>query len=406
MRSININPSRDVREKWDRRLAIFALATIAIAWVVGGLLKAENAPDCLTVLPGAQQCHASGSIYEGVIVNDDNTETVVGWATLAESQGYAGPISVLVGINPSGEILGIKVLSQTETPSFYRKVDDSSFVDQFLGLQANSAFKLGQDIDGVTRATFTSRGISDAVRQASYTLAEEKTALAVNRPAQPILFGIPEIVLVLLYALGFVAHRGGFRYKSVVRWAMLITGMVVLGFFYNLPFTVAHVNSLLIGFWPDWHTDLYWFLLVGGILFVVTVDNKNPYCQWFCPFGATQECLGAIGGAKVYSPGKYRYLLKNVQRFLAWSAILLGVLFRNPGMPSYEIFGALFSFNAVGLQWVVLIIILLLSLFVKRPWCEFLCPIDPIVDLIHSTRRWITEALQSWKRNRKSATAS
>lgn len=406
MAKLNLNPRREQREKWDRRLALFAVATILLAWVIGALINREEPPDCRAVMPQADECRVSGEILEGIIKNEDGTETVVGWAKVSEAPGYAGPVQVMVGINPAGELIGLKVLKHTETPSFFNKVADNGYFDQFIGMPANAPFELGQDLDGITRATFTSRAVADAVRDAGYTLAEEKTGLNVTRETRPINFGLPEITLILLYAAGFVAHRGGFRYKTLVRWAMMIAGMLVLGFIYNLPFTLAHLNSLFLGFWPDWHTHIYWFLLVGGILFVVTVDNKNPYCQWFCPFGAVQECLGAIGGAKVYHPGQYRYLLQNVQRFLAWSAIVLGLLFRNPGFSSYEVFGALFSFNAVGVQWVVLIIVLLLSLFVRRPWCEFLCPIDPVVDLIHAGRRWIKEALRKWQRRKSPAMES
>jgi hypothetical protein len=403
---MNLNPRREEREKWDRRLALFATAGVLVAWVAGALINRETLPDCRVVLQAAEECRVSGEVYEGVILNGDNTETVVGWASISDAPGYAGPVQVMVGVSPAGDLLGVKVLKHTETPSFYDRVAASGFFEQFIDMQANAPFALEQDLDGITRATFTSRAVAEAVRAASYSLAEEKIGLTVTREEQPIKFGVPEITLILLYAGGFVAHRGGFRYKNIVRWTMLLTGMIVLGFTFNQPFTLAHVNSLLLGFWPDWHTDLYWFLLVGGILFVVTVDNKNPYCQWFCPFGAAQECLGAIGGAKVYNPGQYRYLLKNVQRFLAWSAIILGLLFRNPGLSSYEIFGALFSFNAVGVQWAVLIIILLLSLFVRRPWCEFLCPIDPIVDLIQASRRWIKEALRKWQKKPNPVTES
>lgn len=62
------------------------------------------------------------------------------------------------------------------------------------------------------------------------------------------------------------------------------------------------VVSVLAGYWPDWHTNLYWYLLVGGILFVTTVDAKNPYCSWLCPFGAFQECMAAVSKAKVFRP--------------------------------------------------------------------------------------------------------
>ena len=200
--------------------------------------------------------------------------------------------------------------------------------------------------------------------------------MQVDVGSKEIKFGVPEIVLIALFATGYFAHRGGFKCQKVARWGSLLIGLIVLGFIYNAPLTIAHFNSLLLGFWPNWQDHIYWYLLLGGIFFVVAVDGKNPYCTWFCPFGAAQECLGAIGGAKLWTPGKYRYSFKLMQRFLAWSAIILGLVMRNPGISSYEIFGTLFSFNGVIAQWIILVIILLLSLFVRRPWCEFLCPID------------------------------
>ncbi|MBT3935393.1 MAG: 4Fe-4S binding protein, partial [Bacteroidetes bacterium] len=36
-------------------------------------------------------------------------------------------------------------------------------------------------------------------------------------------------------------------------------------------------------------------------------------------------------------------------------------------------------------------IVLLLSLFIKRPWCNYLCPIDPIMDLVLASHRWIKQ---------------
>jgi NosR/NirI family nitrous oxide reductase transcriptional regulator len=140
--------------------------------------------------------------------------------------------------------------------------------------------------------------------------------------------------------------------------------------------------------------------LIGGILLVFTVDNKNPYCEWFCPFGAVQECMGIIGGAKP-GLGNYRNILKWLQRGLAWLAILLAVLFRNPGMTSYEIFGTLFDLKGTPIQFIVLGLVLITSLFIRRPWCAFLCPLRPVTDLYRVFRKWIIDL---WIRNKKKST--
>jgi polyferredoxin len=36
----------------------------------------------------------------------------------------------------------------------------------------------------------------------------------------------------------------------------------------------------------------------------------------------------------------------------------------------------------------VLGLVLLLSLFVKRPWCSFLCPLQPLYEVIRLLRSW------------------
>jgi polyferredoxin len=192
-----------------------------------------------------------------------------------------------------------------------------------------------------------------------------------------------------------VGHRRSFKYKKLARWVSLATGLVVLGFVYNAQLTLTQINSLLMGFWPQWQTHLYWYLLLGGILFVVTVDNKNPYCEWFCPFGAAQDCLGAVGGAKPRVPARYRTPLLWAQRGVAWAAIILALLFRNPGLTSYEVFGTLFQLTGSTVQFVLLGLVLVTALFLKRPWCNYLCPLRPVTDLIRFGRGWL---LEQWQR--------
>jgi NosR/NirI family nitrous oxide reductase transcriptional regulator len=396
---MNRTSRRAAQDRWDRRLAVVAVATIIAAWVVGSFLNGREGPDCRSVLPSAQICRSVGQgIEEGVVVNNDHTETVIGWAKTGAASGYAGKVTALVGITPDGTVEGVSIISQTETPVYFKRVLGVGYVDDLVGRRADSPFELGVDLDGVTSATYSSRAIAGAVRSASHSLASEELGLELEAPRQSVKFGLPEIVLVALYLTGLFGHRGGVRYKKAIRWAMMLAGMLVLGFIYNEPLTIANFNSLLLGFWPSWQQHIYWYLLLGGVLFVMTVDNKNPYCTWFCPFGAAQECLGAMGGARLWSPGNHRFAFKWAQRFLAWSAIILGLLTRNPGLSSYEIFGTLFSFNGVATQWIILVIILLLSLFVRRPWCEFLCPIAPVMDFIHAIRRWVRqEKMRIWR---------
>jgi len=112
--------------------------------------------------------------------------------------------------------------------------------------------------------------------------------------------------------------------------------------------------------------------------------------------------MGVIGDAKTRSVGRSKNLLLWVQRGLAWLAIVLALVLRNPGLTSYEIFGTLFDLTGSMWQFAILGIILIASLFIRRPWCNYLCPLRPVVNLYRTFRKWI---LESWKtlRTKKAA---
>jgi polyferredoxin len=39
----------------------------------------------------------------------------------------------------------------------------------------------------------------------------------------------------------------------------------------------------------------------------------------------------------------------------------------------------------------------LASLIIYRPFCSYLCPLDPVVDFIGELRRWVREVGQRWR---------
>jgi hypothetical protein len=280
------------------------------------------------------------------------------------------------------------------------RVTDNEFVDSLIGKLYSDPFEVSNDVDGITGATYSTRAIAQAVMEGSHVAAAQLGLDLPERIPPKIIFGPPEVVLLVLFAVGYIGHKPNFKYKKQIRWASMLTGMVVLGFMYNSPLTIVYINKFLMGFWPQWQTNLFWYILLAGILFVYSVDNKNPYCEWFCPFGAAQECMGAIGGAKVRSTGRYRNFLKWLQRGLSFGVIFVALISRNPGITSYEIFGTLFELIGSGVQFLLLGLILLTSLFIRRPWCDYLCPLRPVGDFIRLTRKWIIEL---WPKRKQSA---
>jgi uncharacterized protein with FMN-binding domain len=386
---------RKKSRRLERFLAVVAFGIVLAAWIIGSFrAEADLIPYLELALPEASRFEAlSLGTYEAW--GGQPEESHLGYVTTGKGQGYGGEMEVAVAVSPEGVILGLAIVEQKETAAFLRRVFRSNLLDSFKGKPYSDPLALGDDVDGVTGATYSCRAIVDSVRLAARKIAARE--LGFSPPPEPsprIKFGFPEAILVALFGFGIIGRRRRFKYKKTARWVSMLVGLVVLGFVYNMPLTIVWINRLLLGFWPSWQTHLYWFILVGGIIFIYTIDNKNPYCEWFCPFGATQECLGVMGGAKVRVPERTHNLLKWGQRSLALTAIVIALVFRNPGISSYEVFGAFFRLIGSNFLFVLLGIVLVASLFIRRPWCSYLCPLRPVTDLIRLMRSWISEL---WK---------
>jgi NosR/NirI family transcriptional regulator, nitrous oxide reductase regulator len=385
----------------ERWLGILALVSILIAWFAGSARASNDLlPAVERAMPGAGTVERiENELYAAY--QDEAGSELLGYVAIAEASGYGGPLTLAVGVDLTGNLMGFTIIDHKETPSWMKRVQASSYLDDLLGKPYTDAFTLGKDLDGVSGATYSSKAIAAAALEGSRTVAAYLNLPVAEPEPTKIVFGIPEITLIALFAVGYFGHQRKFKYTKQARWVALILGMVVLGFIYNKPLTLSMVNQALLGFWPQWQTNLYWYLLLGGIILVFTVDNKNPYCAWFCPFGAAQECMGAIGGSKVRSPGRQtRNVLKWTQRGLAWFAIVIALWFRNPGISSYEIFGTLFKLVGSSWQFVLLGIVLVVGLFISRPWCTYLCPLHPVDEFIRFVRKWILESWHNLKQKR------
>jgi hypothetical protein len=376
----------------ERFLAVVAFGIVIAAWIIGSFrAEADFIPYLEQALPEASRFEAiSPGIYEAW--GGSPEEGLLGYVTTGKAQGYGGEMEVAVSVSPMGQILGLVIVEQKETAAFLQRVFRASLFDSLKGKSYSDPLSLGNDLDGVTGATYSCRAIIDAARLGTRKVARRELGFSPPPELPPgIKFGFPEASLIVLFVFGIVGRMRRFKYKKTARWVSMLAGLLVLGFLFNMPLTIVWINRLLLGYWPAWQTHLYWFILVGGILFIYTIDNKNPYCEWFCPFGATQECLGVVGGAKVRVPRRAHNLLRWGQRLLALAAIVIALVFKNPGISSYEVFGAFFRLIGSNFLFVLLGLVLVASLFIRRPWCSYLCPLRPVTDLIRLMRSWILE---------------
>ncbi len=392
-KAIILHRQRTQRERWAM---VATVVLIVAAWLYGYFAAGVDvAPLANKVLPGASVVERAGDLFVGRTADG----TLVGYAGVGRGSGYGGPMDLLVGVAPDGTILGVEMVEQRESPGFFRLVHSNKLLENYAARAVSDPLRLGEDLDTVSGATMSAEGVASAVRAAARTVAADALKTPLPAESRSVQIGAPEIVLVLLFVSGYIGHKQRKpRVKRFMRWGTLLAGMVTIGFLYTLPLTISMVVSALSGYWPDWHTNLYWYLLIGGVLFVTTVEAQNPYCSWFCPFGAFQECLAAVTKVKTFRPRDLSTPLQWLQRGLALTAIVLGLALRQTAAASYEPFATLFDLRGTPVQWALLIIVILASLMMYRPFCNYLCPLDPVVDIIAAGRRWLKEGWTAWRK--------
>ena len=84
------------------------------------------------------------------------------------SMGYHS-FSVMVGLDPTGTVTGYQVLSHTETAGLGDGITKESFSGQFAGKKA--PLTLNQDVQAISGATKSSRGVVNAVNMAAEAAA-------------------------------------------------------------------------------------------------------------------------------------------------------------------------------------------------------------------------------------------
>jgi electron transport complex protein RnfG len=100
-------------------------------------------------------------VFEGL----NGAGDLVGYAFVLKSKGY-NFITMAVGVDAEGKVTGIKVITNEETPSLGRPAaENPAFLGEFTG-KGPEQLRLREDIDGVTGATYTSRGITNGVNMA------------------------------------------------------------------------------------------------------------------------------------------------------------------------------------------------------------------------------------------------
>ncbi len=372
----------------SRRLHLYLLAAAVLA---GALTygRTRAAPDPAPLIEEVFPDVAAIQLRAGIHHVYDTGGELLGWAGTGTAEGYGGPMVLLVGIDTVGAVVGLRVVEQRETPIFWKLARASEFLRAVTGSRFDEVDYDYENVVAVTGATVSSTAIVESVRSSIAAVAGTAFDVRLPLPRKPFEFGLLEMIILGLFAVGVSSHRVRGPWRRRLRWGCQIVGLIVLGFWKDSPITLAKITAFLSGFFPDLRTGLAIYLLLAGFLITSILYGRNLYCLNACPFGAAQRVVGAIGGRRLKLPTWSVRLMEGLRDTIVFVALFLAFLMLQPALASYEPFAVLFSMHGTTLQWLLLFIILVTSLVIHTPWCAFFCPMRTFEVVIEDSKRWV-----------------
>jgi len=341
--------------------------------------------------------------YEKISMNPDAYRVSlqgdeVGYMAFGENYGYQSDILVGVVITDDGNILETQILQQNETPSFISKIYNADFLKrQFKGKPIEEGFDLSENITAVSGATISSRAINKGIIEASETIARDYLDKTVSGHVD-LKFGVIEAVLIGMMILALLSYK--FK-NPKLRYLTMAYSIFLLGFRYKKFIAYSWIVSLLLGKAPSFADNIGWYILIVGTALFIIVTGKNIYCSYICPFGALQEAGKRLSGFEVFKVNpKINKRLRELPGILAYIAFAGAVLTEQMGIVSYEPFSLIYGRTGSGIQWVLLPLVLLMSLFVMRFYCSYACPVGVVLNVSAKARRYVANWFGDSKKNK------
>jgi NosR/NirI family transcriptional regulator, nitrous oxide reductase regulator len=299
-------------------------------------------------------------------------------ALAPEVSGYGGPINVVFRLDAEDAVVAWRLVEDWETPAYRRVVEAEAA--RYMGWRPQT----GDEVEAVTRATVSSRALSQAMRRATRCFRSEIRPRAGTAPvALPVAGeGAPKIELVALALLLLGAVALGRYPEPRLRLALLTVAAGAAGVWLNLSFSMGQVLAWLSGRLPppSWRFS---FLLLVGVPAIVLLFG-NVFCGHACPFGALQELVGRITGARRDLPSRWRRPAKAGRWMLLALLSLVSVVGGSREVASADPLLGVFAWQGGPLVLGVALGGLALAAWIPRAFCRYLCPTGAALSLLGS----------------------
>jgi len=407
------------------------------------------------VMPGADYfSHKRGEppVYQAFLTDPDSGEVhLMGYVFRSSDvppnvKGYAGTIDVLVGLDLTGTITGVRVLRYSEPMKgiigdFLRW---TGVQEQFAGKSLTDNFRVGTDIDGISRATITVSAMARDIKNTSRRVAKAYLTPTEVQPTQipastmtpaseasfpltvlgnteptiradvevaddlsELLAALPtlddsindiedetvltrlreqaaDISVWILIGLLLLATYAFLKKCVRVRWLVLATTIVFLGFFDGSFLSVSHVTGVITVGTSLFTSDLK-LLIITSFVIISTLFWGRVFCGYICPFGAIQTFLARFVPSRFQRelPKSIHERAQYIKYGLLLVPLILAVTAENASTFHYlEPFGTIFFLTPSFWLWAILVGVLIGSAVVPQFYCRYACPLGATLGLL------------------------
>ncbi len=312
--------------------------------------------------------------------------------TAAHIIGYASYLPIMIGLDPQNRLAGIVLQANSETPGFINRLEKQKFFNTWDGLPAEQV--VTGEFDAVSRATLTTRATIDSLKLRlgkHLTLEQERRRLDYNAIALELLGWV--FLIISLSAV--VLPRRLAKYRT----AILLLAVLIPGFGFGRFVSLELIRTWALNGVP--FAAQSFIVLVLMLTFLIPmVTTKSWYCMWYCPYGAAQELAGRLFPRKVNIAGPWLELCRWLRAGFLIAIVFLLLIGVKLDVTQLEPFSAFLYKSATdSVIWLALIF-LGLSLIIRKPWCNYVCPSGQLVEVFRTWPQNVSSQ-QDTKENRK-----
>lgn len=293
--------------------------------------------------------------------------------------GYNSITPLTIYIDKDDKIVEVELCPNRESRGYINNVIKSGYLESWDGLRPEEA--LNHHVDAVSGSTYSSTAIAQSLQIRMQELTSEKAKL---HSWDWMLF-VKQMCVLVVTILALICFFNPKKTKTLRRLTLLLS-ILILGFWSNSLLSLAMLYN--------WITNgvsltMQWVVVIIAIISIILplVTKKSFYCQYLCPFGAVQEFVGMIPVKKITVSAKLYKFFSVLRKVILLTLIVLLAFGLGLDLSMTEPF-SIFSYQSIIFEVALLTaVIVITSIFIKKPWCNYLCPTGTVLEVIKSLRR-------------------